>query len=591
MTRYIEGKFWPTRYDYDIALDNLRENMLDPDLRLGEIQRQPTTGTLVHRGRPDASTCLYRIDDWIIRCFCHSDTEEKEPGKDLFERYQKLDLFYQQNSSRVSSLVPISYIERGLMVDFYKYDVYLEEPTQWLRKREVPLVKMPFINGEALNDFIAIYRRNPQKMHALSNAWMHMANEMEAVHMAHGDLDLTNVLVTEDRTNGALVLKLIDYDNTWIPTFADTHYPLPEHGHEFFQHPSFFGKSQLFDETIDRFALLVIYISLQTLITYPELYDNWHLNDNCLLFRVSDYQAEQIRTSGRISQLRDMHVKDLDLYIDELSSCLHEKRMPRSLSTIASTSQQRDALANQKEEPEDRDWNILNAIHITDWDHVEYFKRAQPEPRAPQASNPQSGEESQATQPLPLPDEAPPPRYQRINERNQALNRASAPQPSLSAHQQRGEALLSHTAPTEQLAPQTVRTFPRPPANPAPAFPAQEPIALSPASNSIPYDPSSETRRTPTAEQNQPQPPTTTLATWVGCGIILLLILLTAMAIFLFVSLSHAASRSRLQPTHQLLFSGDSYVRNEHLRPFPGATIVGLSPAMDWGLLLFGPGA
>ena len=365
MERYIEGKRWPTRYDYDIALENLAENMLDPELRQGKLERS-RTGQIVHRGRP--GTRLYRIDNSMIRCFCDS---EEEAEDDIIERYQKLSDFWQKNATRISALIPIYYVKKGLIVDFFKYDEISGETVTFLETRVVPFIKMPFIRALPLNGFIAINHQNSQKMRQLSDAWVRMISEMEVIPMAHGDLDLTNVLVVDESSRGIVTLKLIDYDNVWIPEFASSNYQLLEYGHESFQHSAFFGSLQVFNETIDHFASLIIYISLQVLIDYPELYEKWNLNDHRLLFTPSDYQAEQRGLSGRISQLRHMHVVGLQPYIDELSACLRENRFPKSITNIANQSHSRKMLT---EETVDSPYTYNPyEIRIADWDHAEYF--------------------------------------------------------------------------------------------------------------------------------------------------------------------------------------------------------------------------
>ncbi len=426
MDEFIAGKYWPTRNDYDYAMEEISEHMLDPDLREGVLERQRRTNMLVHRGR-DAYTCLYHIDEWMLRCFCHSEFQEQGTRADVLERYKKLEHFYQKNQTRVSALVPIYYVERGIRVDFFKYDRYSNEIREYIKTADVPFVKMSFIRAIALNSFITYNLQDNQRMHQLSDAWLHMIEEMEAIPMAHGDLDLTNVLVQESPAGTGLVLKLIDYDNTWIPEFASYHYPLPEQGHEFFQHPSFFGKSRTFDETIDRFAALVIYISLRVLADFPEMYQKWNLNDNRLIFSPSDYQAEQRDKSERISLVRGMRIANLSPYLDELSACLRQKRMPRSLTSIGEKSLELNNVAEPDEEQGELQAFPVFEIRITDWDKAEYSPRenslrAQRQTAHSAQPSYQAQEEVRFPQITPQderPQDEPPSRYRRIEERRQ----------------------------------------------------------------------------------------------------------------------------------------------------------------------------
>src|SRR5438105_3221201 len=61
-----------------------------------------------------------------------------------------------------------------------------------------PIVKMPFLLGSPpLGEFIVDRYRDRVTMSRLSDAWLRMMHELESVSMAHGDLDLTNVLVED----------------------------------------------------------------------------------------------------------------------------------------------------------------------------------------------------------------------------------------------------------------------------------------------------------------------------------------------------------------------------------------------------------
>jgi hypothetical protein len=595
MDRYIIGKHWPTRYDYELALEDLPTNMLDPELRQGNLERHKQTSMLIYRGRPDSHTCLYRIDDKMIRCFCHAQ-EERIAYDDILARYKALDLFYRENHTRISALIPIQYVEHGMNIDCYKRDLFLDEMVEFIETRKMPFVKMDFIHGRALNDFIALSYQDKEKMRALKDAWVKMIREMDALRMAHGDLDLTNVLVIENPEYKQIGLKLIDYDNTWIPAFTGFHYPLPEQGHEFFQHPSFFGKSRTFNETIDRFAALVIYISLQVLIDYPHLYISWQMNDNRLLFSPGDYQAEQRRESGKITQLRAMHVNGLEPYLDELSSCLRENRMPVSVIAIINNAQgPADPLENE-EKP--RTFDSAHIINIPDWDNIEYFtptpNEAGPQPQIP-APRQLPEDEFPQRDPLPSVQEESLPRYRSLNERRQR----DQPQPPQESpflrpprvNQQPIQPVLPPSP--EALIQQSIerqKTNPLPPPRPAqqvllepqriqPVF-QQEQIVLP--SNTATYDPFAETRnqeQPPLAwsqeqspsigSQEQPpsararqQPAKFDLTTLVGCGVILLLLLAVAVVIFLIISLTHVFHVGITQPAYQAFASGGLYVRD-----------------------------
>lgn len=593
MQHYIVGNYWPTRLDYDLALENFTENMLDPELRASKLEVQQRTGMLIHRGRPDAYTCLYRIGDWMIRCFCHSEMDDSEARTDLIKRYQLLEQFYRKNHTHVSALVPTCYIEQGIRVDFFKRSIPFISPSSaeiYVKTSVVPIIKMPFVKGMSLSDFIQQNHQNAQQMRLLSNAWLKMIQEMEAVHMAHGDLDLTNVRVTTDATGTGIVLKLIDYDNTWLPDFARFYYPLLEHGHEFFQHPYFLEQSQTFDETIDRFAALIIYISLLVLIDYPELYMKWELNDDRLLFHLRDFHAEQQGQAGRISQLQAMHVSGLEPYREELSLCLRMNRMPRSLTAIASdarrsepTSEQTTASVNSYD---------IYEVYMTDWSSVEYF----PE-QAEAARKPVPLDQSQL-QPWPLPSQQEPDAQPWKRSAHQKPNPYQAPLDNKQPYEPAAQAPLPFTPPDPRpvYQPEYEHSQQRPPAY---SGPPESPLLPRDLNNDLPWKqpvpprqsahveaslPAFSAReapgqpfptyRNPESLESMPLPAvpgshareqhaTFDKATWLGCAIVLFLVIVTIVIIILLISHAHTAQHGPLpQLIYQFVQPGGLHVRD-----------------------------
>jgi hypothetical protein len=367
MYTHFTEPIWPTKTDYERAFTNWQKTIQDAQLRQGTLVEGKTS--ILQQARLDNHACLYRIDDWMVRCFCR--TEEGEPPKDIEKRYELFSTFCSRNFSRVSALVPLNYISNGINVE------YFEEGTWTSFKEEIrPIVKMPFVAGLSLGTFVVAHHRNGRLMTQLCDAWVRMIGELEAVNMAHGDLDLTNVLVQSDAATLPLQLKLIDYDNTWIPDFK--YYRRPEFGHRHFQHPAFYGKEDAYNAEMDHFAALVIYISLKALSVAPELYDEYEANDEaCLLFTASDYEAERRHSAGHIRQLLARHVPGLEGYLDELCESLHSERMPRSLSIIARQTASHRVNVELPEETIRRHFPSLEPdyeeVVWTDWDNIEYF--------------------------------------------------------------------------------------------------------------------------------------------------------------------------------------------------------------------------
>ncbi len=190
MHAHFSDPIWPTKTDYDRAFADWRDTLLDRQLRSGKLARDKTG--ILQQARQDNHACLYRIDDWMVRCFCR--TEEGEPPEDIEQRYELFSAFCSRNLSRVSALVPVEYIRKGINVEYLAYEE--EEGTWGVLKEDVrPIVKMPYVLALSLGTFVGANYQKSRLMAQLSDAWLHMISELEAVQMAHGDLDLTNVLV------------------------------------------------------------------------------------------------------------------------------------------------------------------------------------------------------------------------------------------------------------------------------------------------------------------------------------------------------------------------------------------------------------
>ncbi|MFM6400004.1 MAG: hypothetical protein ACKPFF_25280, partial [Planktothrix sp.] len=98
--------------------------------------------------------------------------------------------------------------------------------------------------------------------------------------MAHGDLQYGNILV---RNQGEVVL--IDYDGMYVPGMPYNN--SNEIGHVNFQHPGRTGA--FFNDKIDKFSSIVIYISLKALANNPQLWQRYHTGEN-IIFSRKDYQ-------------------------------------------------------------------------------------------------------------------------------------------------------------------------------------------------------------------------------------------------------------------------------------------------------------
>src|SRR6266568_1750465 len=339
---------WPTKKEYNIAIENWRTTLSNPDLRKGQLARNKH-GKIFPLGGANHYVTLYKFDNqdkthsWVVRCFCTKRNEQNpfeiidQPPDDIKARYKTLHDFCRSDTGKkISALVRVDYLENEITVGEWKY----------------PIAKMDFLSALNLGEFIAENYQDRATMQQLGEAWKRMMCELEEVRIAHGDLDLTNVLV--ERQASALRLRLIDYDSFWVPSLGNSDQPV--YGHQSFQHPGFFRiKKRPDNAEMDRFSALVIYLSIAMLTLRPELYFKCGANEvDRLLFSPEDYEQPD---GGRIMEFRRLSLPGTHKYIDELRMALHNNLMPRPLSVIGG----REPTSNQlyTPQPPTLDWDKL----------------------------------------------------------------------------------------------------------------------------------------------------------------------------------------------------------------------------------------
>jgi hypothetical protein len=107
--------------------------------------------------------------------------------------------------------------------------------------------------------------------------------EMEKNNIAHGDLQHGNILVGVK--DGSIRIYFVDYDGIFIPQFRGEE--APELGHPNYQHPR--RSKKHYNEKIDRFSALIIYLSILAIANDPKLWDKYYNEDN-LIFTMKDFE-------------------------------------------------------------------------------------------------------------------------------------------------------------------------------------------------------------------------------------------------------------------------------------------------------------
>jgi formylglycine-generating enzyme required for sulfatase activity len=254
---------WPMSQDYNEAVQTPNRNFADPELRGGRVVTNdlglpmPCSGNFAD---------VYRVNGrggaaWAVKCFTRQ-------VAGLRERYAAVSDHLRQ--SRLSFTVDFRYLEEGIRVR-----------GQWY-----PVVKMRWVEGILLNDFVRDNVDKPHVLEALAQIWLRVAVRLREAGVAHGDLQHGNVLLVPRSRRDALKIRLIDYDGMYVPALAAR--PSGEAGHPNYQHPLRLREGSYGPE-VDRFGLLVVATALRCLRdggrSLWERYDN---GDN-LLFTQADF--------------------------------------------------------------------------------------------------------------------------------------------------------------------------------------------------------------------------------------------------------------------------------------------------------------
>ncbi len=252
----------PQPNEYDEAIQHPRYCFADPELRAGRVETYaPGRGIPgMPWPRSGAFGQAYRIfvngQQWGVKCFTrlHADQET---------RYRAISAYLKKTA--LPYMVNFDFQTQGIKVKGTWY----------------PILKMEWIEGESLNEYVARNLGRPNAIARLSERWADLIRNLQAQHIAHGDLQHGNVLVAGDE------LRLIDYDGMFVPVLSgrESH----EIGHRNYQHPQ--RSENFFDATLDNFSAWVIYLSLVALSLDPTLWQQFGRDDEALLFHAEDFKA------------------------------------------------------------------------------------------------------------------------------------------------------------------------------------------------------------------------------------------------------------------------------------------------------------
>jgi tRNA A-37 threonylcarbamoyl transferase component Bud32 len=131
-----------------------------------------------------------------------------------------------------------------------------------------PYIKMEFVKGKLLHDEVLnlAEKRDGGAFSNLADQWQKIALMMEQEQIAHGDIHAENLLV---ETAGRI--RLIDLDTMFVPGLRSRNLKCVAYGIPGWQHPKKLTDEAHFNERLDRFPALVMYLSLLALSDDPTL--------------------------------------------------------------------------------------------------------------------------------------------------------------------------------------------------------------------------------------------------------------------------------------------------------------------------------
>ena len=278
-----EIRIWPLSSAYAQALQNIEYSISKKyqDLRQGKLDLNPNVKRPSFIFGSGNFGTVFRMNfdgkKSALKCFTRA-------ASDLAERYFYISWYLSQ--VKLPFLMNFRYYTEAVRT--------LQKPNEYF-----PVLLMDWSEGMPLNTFISINLKNTKIMTSLANNFLRASIEMQKVHVSHGDLSGDNILVTPDGN-----IRLIDYDGFYVPPLKGK--KSNEKGHENFQHPS---RGDEFNERIDNFSVLVIYLSILAVSVNPKLWEYNGGDQDRLLFKTSDFTSpdksrliSDLRRQGKVSR-------------------------------------------------------------------------------------------------------------------------------------------------------------------------------------------------------------------------------------------------------------------------------------------------
>lgn len=254
---------WPLPDEINEAIQTPSVSFADPDLKDGQPVLGASGFPLPRSGNFADVYQMVGADgrEWAVKCFTR-------PATGLDKRYDKVAAGLDE--AALPFAVEFTFLKDGLRVK-----------NQWY-----PVVKMRWVEGLQLNQFVRENAARPAVLDGLLALWTRLAQRLRDAGIAHADLQHGNVMLVSGAKPGSLGLKLLDYDGLYVPALANQ--PSGERGHSAFQHPERAAQN-IYSPDLDRFPHLVVATALKGLAVLGKpLWERYDTGDN-LLFTEADF--------------------------------------------------------------------------------------------------------------------------------------------------------------------------------------------------------------------------------------------------------------------------------------------------------------
>lgn len=246
---------WPSPQDYNEAVQNPHSCFSDGVL--GEAQAELNFLGIPKTASGNFASVYHLIHsdlEWAVRCFLHPSADQEDRYKAISAKLAEVNACF---------LAEFSYLSKGINV----------------ANRWYPILKMEWLDGSTLLQYIESHLHDSAKLHDLASAFKQVILSMQTENIAHGDLQHGNIIVT-----GEGQIKLVDYDGVFVPELEGK--MSSELGHSNYQHPA--RSYSDFNANMDNFSAWLIWISINALAEDPSLWQTLDSGNDCLLFKGQD---------------------------------------------------------------------------------------------------------------------------------------------------------------------------------------------------------------------------------------------------------------------------------------------------------------